>query len=282
MAIDLGSLTFATVNSVAELMNWADHFASLAPRTFAFRGQPQEFGTLAPSFTRHFARSSHAAAELIEQELMRAFRGHYAKLPDRSSDMPQPDAIGSSFDLRCLSVMQHYEVPTRLLDWTSDIWTAIYFACGSDPSTNAEVWIYDRAIFAQQLDENPFFKSLVTSAPNPPPEPQLLKRRGERFVAELDPGLTPRMRMQRAHHTVSADVFSEHADLLNDLAGTAAKAAPDGWYFKRLVIDRSCKSNTLRFLADHRDITASTIFPDVVGLGRFLRWQLDSLKTMLL
>jgi hypothetical protein len=34
-------------------------------------------------------------------------------------------------------------------------------------------------------------------------------------------------------------------------------------------------------LADHRNVTASTIFPDVVGLGRFLRWHLDSLRTML-
>ena len=36
------------------------------------------------------------------------------------------------------------------------------------------------------------------------------------------------------------------------------------------------------WLAEQRGITASSVFPDVVGLGRFLRWQLDSLRTMLM
>ena len=41
-------------------------------------------------------------------------------------------------------------------------------------------------------------------------------------------------------------------------------------------------SKSLQFSAEHKNITASTIFPDVVGLGRFLKWQLESLRTMLL
>jgi hypothetical protein len=32
--------------------------------------------------------------------------------------MPKPAQIGIGHDMRCLSVMQHYEIPTRLLDWT--------------------------------------------------------------------------------------------------------------------------------------------------------------------
>lgn len=282
MALDVNSMTLATVTSVADLMNWAEHFADLAPRRFAYRGQPQEFGSLTPSFNRQFANSSPAAAELIERELISEFRSHYARLPDRSNDMPLPEAIRQGFDLRCLSVMQHYEVPTRLLDWTSDIWTAVYFACVSDPSTNAELWIYDRAIFEPQLAQTPLYRTLLTSVANPPAEPLLLGRRGESLLVELDPGLTPRMKRQMAHHTVAATVFSNHAEHLASLAEAAGGTTPDPWYFKRLVIAGTCKSKALQFLAEHKEITASTIFPDVVGLGRFLRWQLDSLRTMLM
>jgi len=44
----------------------------------------------------------------------------------------------------------------------------------------------------------------------------------------------------------------------------------------------TCKEKALRFLDEHKGITASSLFPDVEGLGRFLRWHLDSLLTTLL
>jgi hypothetical protein len=51
---------------------------------------------------------------------------------------------------------------------------------------------------------------------------------------------------------------------------------------RRKVIESSCKTNALQYLADEVKTTASTLFSDVVGLGRFLRWQLESLRTMLI
>ena len=107
---------------------------------WAFRGQSQSYGTLVPSFQRIFRqRRSAGAAEIIEWDLIKTFRKHYAELTGRTYDMPAPDLIGTDFNLRCLSVMQHYGVPTRLLDWTSHFWTAVYFACAGDPSKEAEL-----------------------------------------------------------------------------------------------------------------------------------------------
>jgi len=59
---------------------------------------------------------------MIEGNLIQAFRKHYAALRDRSADMPAPEQLAAGHDLRCLSVMQHYEIPTRLLDWTANFW----------------------------------------------------------------------------------------------------------------------------------------------------------------
>jgi len=98
--------------------------------------------------------------------------------------------------------------------------------------------------------------------------------------------------------TVSSDVFADHAKLLfarqpaltSPVEADAFPASEPGSapplnfprLFGRVIIDSSCKSKALHFLADEKEITASTIFLDVVGLGRFLRWQFDSLRTMLM
>lgn len=283
-AIELTSLTFGTINSVAEMINWSEHFAGRQPgevvRTWAFRGQPAEYMNLKPSYPRTLAIGSAGAAEIMERDLIGEFRRHYATLPDRNQHMPAPETIETGADIRCLSVMQHYEVPTRLLDWTTNFWTAIYFACASDPGNNGELWLYDRAIFAPQLRKHPELHSLLQSSASTKPEPNLLWERDLRLLLEFDHQSTARMKQQFAHHTVATNVSDDHANLLADLATQAKEAKEDAWYFRRFLIDKGCKGNALKFLKEHRNVTASTVFPDVVGLGRFLRWHFESLKTM--
>jgi hypothetical protein len=193
--------------------------------------------------------------------------------------MPSPDQIGQGHDMRCLSVMQHYEIPTRLLDWTGDFWIALYFACSGGPNDNAELWYYNRRIFAMQRETKVELIPLMDRTANPPDEPFMLGA-AIPMIAELDPQISPRMRSQFAHHTVSTDVFSDHVDLLRKLSAEIPLERLPG--FGRILIDSSCKPKALQFLTDSLNINAGTIFPDVVGLGRFLRWQFDSLRTMML
>ena len=249
---------------------------------WAYRGQPRDFGSLTPSFQRQFSKQSSGTAQIIEANLIEAFRKHYAALRDRSKDMPLPEQIAPGHDLRCLSVMQHYEIPTRLLDWTADFWTALYFACSNDPGNNAELWFYERKLFAQQRASHVSLEALMDPSPNPPAEPQLLSN-SDGMIVELDPQISPRMREQFAHHTVSTDVFSDHARLLQKL--DTESPSPDGnspRRVHRVLIDASCKGKALQFLDGTMRVNAGTIFPDVVGLGRFLRWHFDSLRTMML
>lgn len=283
--MEITDITIGTLDSVADLIDLAESLEQDITRPwakrFAFRGQAREFGTLTPSFRRQFPRDSAGTAAIIERRLIDAFREHYAKLRDRSADMPTAEQIGPNYDLRCLSVMQHYEIPTRLLDWTSDFWTAIYFACASEPAENAELWLYDRSLFDAPTTRDPALTTLLDASSAPPPEPEFLSRRGDSLLVELDPKLTPRMREQAGHHTVSADVFADHAPLLLALVEAAGLEGDVDPPFKRIIINSSCKGKALQFLAEHQGITASTIFPDVVGLGRFLRWQFESLRTMM-
>lgn len=272
-----------SLSTVAELIDLAEDLHRRAEnvpgRRWAFRGQPRDFGTLEPSFQRQFWRRSVGTAEVIEERLIEAFRAHYRDLRDRGPEMPNPARIESGYDLRCLSVMQHYEIPTRLLDWTSHFWTAVYFACASDPGAQAEIWYYDRRLFDAQRTADLTLASLVDDSEQPSAEPQFLKSRNGLFV-EVDPQITPRMREQGAHHTVSASVFADHVPLLRALEN--GMPSPDGPGFHRVVLAASCKVAALRFLAENFGITAGTIFPDVVGLSRFLRWQFETLRAMLI
>jgi len=284
--MNIDEITGTKLTSVADLIDLEESLRHQAlndhRNQWAFRGQPQEFGNLVPSFQRQFSKPSRGAAETIEMRLISAFREHYALLGDRSNDMPAPSSIDTGRDLRCLSVMQHYEIPTRLLDWTSNFWTAIYFACAGDPSANAELWQYDRRVFVKQREESPTLSTLLDSGNHQVQEPILLGVRGSVQILELDPRLTPRMRKQEAHHTVSTDPFSDHVHLLYEQqkAGFPEVAAPR-WFLKHTIAS-GCKPKALQYLAEHKQITASSIFPDVVGLGRFLRWQHESLRTMML
>lgn len=282
--MDIDAITGPGLATVADLLDFRESLATIEFQhpglAFAFRGQPKEFGSLIPSFQRQFTRPSRGAAVLIESRLISAFRQHYAALSDRSVDMPAPAQIGEGFDLRCLSVMQHYEIPTRLLDWTTDFWTAVYFACTSEPGSPAEIWYYDRRMFERQRQADVSLQSLVLAQALPPPEPPLLQSRDEDLIVELDPRLTARMKHQSGFLTVSSSPFADHAPLIDTLCRDLSVANDAVVGLRRVTLDAQCKPNALQVLAQEMGISASTIFPDVVGLGRFLRWQFDSLRTL--
>ena len=178
--------------------------------------------------------------------------------------------------------MQHYEIPTSLLDWTTDLWTALHFACSSDSTVDAELWIYNQQIFDGDRDTLGLL-ALNDQSDHPLWEPQLLVRHDHEQIIEIDPKISPRLRQQFGAPHRQQPHFSDCAPLLFAMQERFAVAHP---YFqpalRRPAIKGACQSNVVQYLATHKNITASTIFPDVVGWGRFLRWQFESLGTMLL
>ena len=91
-----------------------------------FRGAGKATYRLLPSLYRHPSRTSSVDLQNLENQLLIRFRQR--SLPYHSRDL--------SDDWEALFFMQHYGVPTRLLDWTENPLTGLHFALMSAHSTN--------------------------------------------------------------------------------------------------------------------------------------------------
>jgi hypothetical protein len=110
--------------------------------TWVFRGHDSSEYSLAPSVERD-ARGTRLEWKALEGEMLKEFQIK-APLHIRSAHLPS-----SGDKLSWLALMQHYGVPTRLLDFTYSPYVGLYFAlrhsaigrCKSPP----EVWAIDLA-----------------------------------------------------------------------------------------------------------------------------------------
>jgi hypothetical protein len=110
----------------------ADLLASLRSQTAAgkpvwYRGQTKKNWKLVPSLAR---RTKTAKAEAT---LIKAFKQNavtFLASPPRT-------------EWEWMFVMQHYRLPTRLLDWTESPLTALFFAVEQNPRHDGAVWCID-------------------------------------------------------------------------------------------------------------------------------------------
>lgn len=116
------------INSIEEFDEWHTSLKRTTTHTL-FRGQAQSWSLL-PSICRGTNRS-----KLLEQE--KELLSEFKNLANRClQQTPQND-----WDW--LVVAQHHGLPTRLLDWTSSPYAALWFAVEKTDSENfqPEVWV---------------------------------------------------------------------------------------------------------------------------------------------
>lgn len=150
---------------------------------------------------------------------------------------------GGTSDWSLLFLAQHHGVPTRLLDWTTNPLVAIFFAVASCPSTDGAVW----AVWA--FDDPP---AGDWSNPFTISEPMMV----------TPPFINRRLQAQAAAFTAHPNCEDFRLALkLTDIV-------------LKINIPARLKTQLLQQL-DFLGTTAASLFPDLDGLGRWLRWRAE-------
>jgi hypothetical protein len=160
-----------------------------------------------------------------------------------------------------LSLMQHYRLPTRLLDWSFSPLVAAYFAVeeSKSPSEDACIW----ALTPSKLNESQGFEPLLfpLSAKSLRPLLRPAKKGSDttdKIIAAMAVEADPRMQMQQGAFTVHASTTP--LNLLDDA---------DKW-LRRLVVPAS-SIPALRKELKYLGYRADYLFPELEALARELK-----------
>ncbi|GJM43853.1 MAG: hypothetical protein DHS20C21_06950 [Gemmatimonadota bacterium] len=206
-----------------------------------FRGHAQDDWELKPSVLRGYTRAQ-------ERQLGVLFR---MKAPARRGSCPALEDTGA-----WLTLMQHYRLPTRLLDWSQSPLVAAWFACETHREQDAVVWALDPYMMNEVVLGESYLRHIGDSRleaavkaplfPSVTPSPD--------YAAILTEETDPRMLAQSARFTLHG------TDAALEQHSSAEK------FLWRFIIPRGAKRS---FMGDLHQLGVSkeSLFPDLQHLS---------------
>ncbi|MAM27466.1 MAG: hypothetical protein CMC13_00435 [Flavobacteriaceae bacterium] len=221
-----------------------------------FRGQSDKQWKLEPSLTRIVLGDeiSEKKAEYYEKQSILNFRSQFHLLNDKISYNPENHNISVLID------MQHYSCPTRLLDWTTSPYVALYFAVRESFEKDGALFIWTIPQYKKNLKEK--YKDndsiditdLIDFKDYDYAEIVYSTRKNERIVK------------QQGTFSISNNLLKSHCDLITNIAQEQNQNSG----LIKLIIKNDIK---VEFLARLKtmNISSESLFPGLDGLGRSVR-----------
>jgi hypothetical protein len=225
-----------------------------------FRGHRMAKWDLRPSWYRHRRPvSGRKDPFFTESGLLSEFKMRAPSFLNRvGAPIPQTD-------WEWLFLMQHYGLPTRLLDWTESSLIGLYFALREKPeATDSAVWVL-----------NPLWLNLCVLSEDAIPTADDDRLHG--YVVFKEGGGPPlvhpiAMKPVRANPRIAAQsgVFTIHGTDRRAFDRISCETSHRGPQIEKLTISKDSAIRMLENL-DTAGITESTVFPELEALGREFR-----------
>lgn len=251
---------------IGSLQEYADAVSHIAAEgaTIWFRGARSAEYDLKPGLFRHPDKTTSEELLELEWQLLTDYR-HQA--PPFAPNMP-------TADLELLFVMQHFRVPTRLLDWTENPFIALFFAlenareeeAGSEK--DAAVWLINPVelntrTFTNRKNSDRVLGAYAGELEGIKPSPRVDAININTPCALYGIHNTPRIVAQRGSFILygnSVDSMEKQVDLKLGLDGV----------LRKILISGAKKREIFGHLFN-MGISDSVVYPDLDGLSREMR-----------
>jgi hypothetical protein len=155
--------------------------------------------------------------------------------------------------------MQHFGVPTRLLDWTEVLGVALFFLTRNSTSNDSTLWMLDPF----KLNSKGIYKD---NLPLLPPNRHEEFDYYEKYIKNVSPDNPIALYGDYVNNRMLAQkgCFTIHGNNTTSLEETFSDC------IARIDIPASFKTDIIKFL-EYSDINEFSIFPDIGGLAPFLK-----------
>lgn len=222
------------------------------------RGQSKCFGELLPKIDRTPLdtmpdRASKIRIERQSIELFRSMVRFFASEDEKK-------ALHS--DISTLMLLQHYGIPTRLLDWTLSPFIAAYFSVCQHDDEDSELWCFDYDRYIEKGNEQ--WQNYPGVSPNVPVEVRYAQALSP---TEPEPDFFMCVFYYLDFHRMTAQdgAFSMTAKFGQDHAHSLFKLLDGNNYHHRYVIRSRIKPKIRRILQTRYGIWGGSLFPDTAG-----------------